>query len=159
MKQSIVTRLAGLALVPVIALAGCSRSPTDPPDHAIVVGAELIDRATGTRLAWTHGTGAAMHWDGGLPHLHEGEELAINVNFVRADGSAIQLGGDFTVRARLAEGNEGNGVEGIVAIHNHGDHVDLEAIAEGETEIVFMLWHGNHADFTTPAIEVEVDDH
>lgn len=154
-------RLARIAALSLVALAAaCDRHPNEPDDHAQPASVELIDRDSGTRLAWTHGTGASIHWDGGLPHLHEGEAMAVNVRFLRANGSEIQLGGEYTVRARLAQQGEGAvGVPGIVDIENHGDHVDITGLAHGETHLVFMLWHGGHADFVTPAIAVEVDDH
>jgi hypothetical protein len=161
MMQFFARRLVLVAAVPLVTLlAACDRHPQDPDDHAIPASVELVDRATGARMAWTHGSGAAIHWDGELPHLHVGNELAVNVRFLRANGTEIPLGTEYTVRARLAEQADGRvGAPGIVRLENHGDHVDITGLAEGETYIVFMLWHGSHADFTTPAIEVEVDDH
>jgi hypothetical protein len=162
MTQSFARRLLLLAALPLVTLfAACDRHPHGPEDHAAPVGAELVNRATGARLAWTHGTGAGMHWDGALPHIHTGDELAVNVRFLRADGTAITLGGEYTVRARLAEQQRDGrvGAPGIVRLENHGDHVDITGLTNGETYIVFDLWHGSHADWYTPPIEVEVDDH
>ncbi|MBA4160207.1 MAG: hypothetical protein H0X65_22515 [Gemmatimonadetes bacterium] len=158
MKQSFAKRLALLAVVPlVILIAGCGRHPNSPADHATPASVELLNRSTGDRLAWTDGTGAGKNWDGGLPHISVGDELAVNVRFLRANGTEIPLGGQYTVRARLAEQAEGGaGTPGIVQLENHGDHVDITGLADGETRIVFMLWHGSHADFTAPPIEVEV---
>jgi hypothetical protein len=161
MMQHLFRRILMLGALAVVAVtAACDRHPYDPDDHDIRASVELVDRATGARMAWTHGTGDGIHWDGALPHLHVGDELAVNVRFLRANGTEIPLGSEYTVRARLAEQADGRvGAPGIVRLENHGDHVDITGLAEGETYIVFMLWHGSHADFTTPAIEVEVDDH
>jgi hypothetical protein len=154
-------KLILLAVAPLVTLvAACDRSPTDAGEHAAPASVELVDRATNQRLAWTHGSGAAMHWDGAIPHIDVGDELAVNVRFLRANGTEIPRGGEFTVRARLSEQADGQvGAPNIVGIDNHGDHVDLTGLAVGETHIVFMLWHGGHADFLSPPIAVEVESH
>jgi hypothetical protein len=160
MKQ-FARRLVLLTVAPLVTLsAACDRSPTDTGEHGAPASVELVNRASGQRLAWTHGSGASMHWDGTLPHIDVGDELAVNVRFLRADGTAIALGGEYTVRARLAQQGDGQvGAPNIIRIDNHGDHVDLSGIAVGRTHVVFLLWHGGHADFTTPPIEVEVESH
>jgi hypothetical protein len=134
---------------------GCDRS-TDPNgnDHGEPVAAEVYNRETGVRLAYTHGTGAGMHWDGGLPHLHVGDELELDVLFLDEHDTVIPLGIEYEMRAILADG----AAEGIIEIENHIDHVDIVAIGIGETSIIFQLWHGNHADWETPPITVEVED-
>ncbi|MEX2528151.1 MAG: hypothetical protein WEA09_10985 [Gemmatimonadota bacterium] len=147
-----------LASLPTLALvSACDRnSPTDPVDeHGEPVGMELLDQATGERLAWTHGTGASIHWDGGLPHLDEGDEMAVAARFLDAEGREIPLGGEFELRATLAPG----ATSGVVALTNHGDHVDIEALEEGEAQLVFQLFHGGHSDWDSPPIAVEVEGH
>lgn len=144
-------------LSPAISLiTGCDRS-TDPhnDEHGEPVAAEVYNRATNELLAYTHGTGAGMHWDGSLPHLHIGEELELEIRFLDEDNHTIPLGDEFEVRARLAEGAP----ENIIEIENHIDHIDIEGVSLGETSIVFELWHGNHVDWETPAISVEVEEH
>lgn len=126
--------------------------PGDPDDVARV---ELYDRDSGEQLAHTHGTGASMHWDGELPHLHSGEELEVNVVFKDSRGWIVPLGGEYTVQARLT----GASPAGVVSLSNHGDHVDIDALAPGEVEIIFALWHDDHSEFDAPPIELEVDDH
>jgi hypothetical protein len=37
--------------------------------------------------------------------------------------------------------------------------VDIEAIGEGEVQIIFSLRHGNHSEFDAPPIELEVEQH
>jgi hypothetical protein len=148
-------RLATLAaLIAVVGLSGCDRSSTDPvDDHGDPVAAEVFNRDTGELLAETHGTGAAIHWDGGLPTLAVGGGIEVDVVFLDEDGNTIPLGGgEFEVRARLADGAP----EGVVGLANHVDHIDIEGAGEGSTQIVFMLWHGGHADWETPELEVSV---
>jgi len=145
-----------LILPAIILFTGCDRS-TDPHDdqHGEPVAAEVYDRETEELLAYTHGTGAGMHWDGALPHLHVGEEIELDIRFLDEDNNEIPLGDEFEVRAQLADGAP----EGIIEIDNHIDHVDIEGISVGETEILFQLWHGDHADWATPALAIEVEDH
>lgn len=130
-------------------------SHDDHDSKAEISRVNLIDRDSGEELVHTHGTGEDMHWHGGLPHLHSGEGIEVNVVFLDSDGEPITLGEDYTVQARLAEG----AAEGVIEIENHGDHVDISAIGEGEVEIIFALWHDDHSEFDSPSITVEVDDH
>lgn len=149
-------RWVWMASLPTLALlSACDRSPTDLDDHGEPVGMELLDQATGVRLAWTHGTGASINWDGGLPHLDEGDEMAVAARFLDAEGREIPLGGEFEVRATLAPGAPA----GVVALANHGDHVDIEGLEGGETQLIFQLFHGGHSDWDSPPIAVEVHDH
>jgi hypothetical protein len=133
----------------LMAGAAACDSPVDPVDpHGDPVDVELADRATGELLAYTHGD----HWDGGLPHLGVGEEIAVNAYFLDADGDTIALGGEYTVAMELATGAPG----GIIAISNHGDHVDIEGVAEGETQVIVRLMHGNHSDWDSPVLTIHV---
>jgi len=144
-----------LLLLPLMALAACDRSST-AAEHGEPASLELRERGgNNTLLAWTHGTGSSIHWDGGLPHLHPGDEIAINAIFRDADGNTIPLGGEFTVNAVLAQGSP----TGVVALSAHGDHVDIDALSEGVVQIIFQLYHGNHSDWNAPPIELEVEDH
>jgi hypothetical protein len=148
-------RLATMAaLIAVVGLSGCDRSSTDPvDDHGEPVAAEVFNRDTGELLAETHGTGAAIHWDGSIPTLAVGGGIEVDVVFLDEVGNAIPLGGgEYEVRARLANGAP----EGVIGIVNHVDHIDIEGVGEGSTQIVFMLWHGGHADWETPELEISV---
>lgn len=141
-----------LLVLPLVALAGCDRSST-AAEHGEPESLQLVQRGTTNVLAWTDGTGSAIHWDGGLPHLHPGEELAVNAVFRDGDGDVIDLGGEYTVNAILTSGSP----QGVVALHPHGDHVDIEAIGVGTVQVIFQLMHGNHSDWDSPAIQVEVE--
>ena len=142
-----------LMILPLVALAGCDRSSTEA-EHGEPQSLELVQRGTTTVLAWTHGTGSAIHWDGELPHLHPNEDIAVNAIFRDGDGDVIPLGGEFTVNAVLVPGSP----TGVVELYAHGDHVDIEAVGVGTVQIIFQLMHGNHSDWDLPPIELEVED-
>lgn len=146
--RSSVTRIlaaVGIALVG----AGCSDDPTDPgDDHGDPVAVELYDRDTGELLAASH----EDHWDGEFPELTPGDELEVDAVFLDEDDNSLPLDDEFEVRADLAEGAP----EGILEVEAHGDHLDFEALAEGETAVLILYWHGSHADWESPALSVQV---
>ena len=127
----------------------------EPDPDAVVSRVNLINRSTGDEIAHTHGSGDNMSWHGNFSHLHTGEELAVNVIFYDGENNPISLGGHYEVIASLAEGSS----SGVVTLSNHGDHIDITAIGEGEVDIIFSLWHDGHSEFDAPPIELEVDDH
>jgi hypothetical protein len=143
-----------LPLAAALLVAGCDGSSTEA-EHSEPARLDLVNRSSGELLAWTHGTGSSIHWDGGLPHIHAGDELALNTIFRDSDGNEIPLGGEYTVNAILTSGSPA----GVVALDPHGDHVDIDALAEGEVQIIFQFWHGNHSEWDAPAIALEVEDH
>jgi hypothetical protein len=163
MRNRLTRSLRTVLFLPLLGVfAACDNPVRDDDDHRDVARLELYaDAGLTQRLAYTHGQGLNMHWDGSLPHLDEGEEMALYARFLTPGGHTIPLTGEFTVHAELANQQQDGveGVPGIIAIENHGDHVDLEGLAEGETHIVFLLWHGGHADWRSPAILVGVEDH
>lgn len=127
----------------------------EPDPDAVVSRVKLINRSTGEEIAHTHGSGENMHWHGSFSHLHTGEEIAVNVEFYDMNNTLIVLDGDYQVQASLTE----NSPSGVVSLSNHIDHIDIEAIGEGEVHIIFSLAHDGHIDFNAPPIEFEVDDH
>ncbi|MEM4780067.1 MAG: hypothetical protein QXG03_00660 [Halalkalicoccus sp.] len=129
----------------------------DEHGHVEVEELDIVDHETGEEVAYIHGD----HWHGGL-QVPVGETVEFGAVFVDAEGEEIPLGEDeqYELNAEVAEGAQ----EGIVAIEPHGDHVDVTGEEEGLTEVVFMLWHDDHADYEAPPIETEVaaefeDDH
>ncbi len=113
------------------------------------VGAEVFLRGTDQRLAYVHGD----HWHGRI-ELEVGQEIEVDVRFLDEDDQVIALGGEYTVRGEIAEGHP----QGLVSVESHGDHLDIEALAAGETRIVLHFWHDDHADWTTPALRVVVSE-
>lgn len=141
------------ALLAISAAAGfvACDSPLDPDDsHGDPAEVELYDRATGELLANTHGD----HWDGGLPHLEIGETIEVDVVFLDEDGDEVPVEDDFTVRALFADG----AADDVVEIGDHDDYVEITALADGSTELVFALWHGTHPDWESDPLTVLVGD-
>ncbi|MCU4924786.1 hypothetical protein OB905_02155 [Halobacteria archaeon AArc-dxtr1] len=101
------------------------------------------------------------HWHGELPHIHPGDNVSLGGEFYDHDEHEIHIGHDeeYELGVRVADDAE----EGIVSIDEdedfHGDHVHIHGEEEGETEVVFMLWHDDHADWETEPIAISVDDH
>ncbi len=150
-------RRARWGLIPTLALAlmagmvACDRSPTEA-DHAEPAAAQVFHRATGALLAETHGVGAGIHWDGAVPDIPAGTEVALNVVFLDAQGRTIAYGAEYTLRARFASGAPQN----VLSFSEHGDHLDVEGLTPGETSLVLMLYHGNHSDWDSPPLTIRV---
>ena len=128
-------------------------------DHGEVDELRIFDRAPDPHeeVAEIHGD----HWHGELPHVHVGDNLSLGAEFEDEDGHEIPIGHDeeYELAVRVADDAE----EDVVSIDPdddyHGDHVHVHGESEGETELVFMLWHDDHADWESPPIAVEVEDH
>ena len=160
-----IRRLALLLVLPVLLfVAACDRHDHDDDHFGVVERVEVRDRATNTLYGVWQRAQTDLGFQGdGVPHLHVGEEIALNVLFFDIDGQQVALSrtGEFRLGVRLAEAARDGvaGTPGVVDFSAHGDHADIEGAAEGETYLVFQLMHGNHSDFDTPPIEIEVDDH
>lgn len=124
----------------------------DDHDHEETVGEfDLIDRDTGEVTAYIHGD----HWHGSLPHVHEGEHLSLGAQAKDHHDDEIDIDGDhWELQVDYADHDHG-----VVSFDLHGDHVHIIGEEEGEEEVVFELWHDDHVEYETPAIEVEVEDH
>ena len=150
-----VRKQIALAVV-VVGLGACSNPLDDDQDdhlNAVAVevmsldGAQLARYASG---AWTFPSGDALH-------LHPGDELAVRIFFVEADGERRQLpasGEEITLRVEVQDPQ-------IVSYEDHGDHGDFIGLAEGETTATIQAFHGGHPDFeTNPGLPIEVaNDH
>lgn len=142
-------------VVALLVAAACSSdSPTGPGNQVQVSEVEILNRSTNAAVAHTHGSGSGMHWHGKI-HLHPGDDVAYTVRFLDAGGQAISLSGEYSVHAQLAPGSSGS----VITLSPHGDHVDIEAIGEGEVDVIFSLRRGSTAVFEAPALTVEVVDH
>lgn len=151
-----------LALPAMLLFSACDSNDDHDDDHfGQLERVEVRDRASGELYAsYTRSGGDSFDGD---VHLHPGDEVALNVLFFDEDGNQASLSesGEFSLGIRLAEvGRDGvDSVPDIVAFEAHGDHADIEALAEGETYLVFQLMHGGHSDGDSPALRFEVDDH
>ena len=124
-------------------------------DHLEIAEFEIIDRDHDDVAAYVHGD----HWHGELPHVEEGHHISLGAYVEDDHGDEIPLGSDeeFELRVRVADG----AAEDVVDFDYHGDHVHIIGEAEGITDVVFQLWHDDHADYETPEITAQVveDDH
>ncbi|MCX2818743.1 hypothetical protein EGH25_05175 [Haladaptatus sp. F3-133] len=110
---------------------------------------EIDNHQTGEMIASVHGD----HWHGSTPEIEEGGFMPVGANIEDADGNEIDLSGDHhSINARLAEGAD----EGVVSLDGHGNHVRLDGVEEGTTEIAFQLLHDGNVEYETPPIDVEV---
>ncbi|SDQ90659.1 hypothetical protein [Natronobacterium texcoconense] len=129
----------------------------DGHGHVEVEDLEIIDRSDDEVVADIHGD----HWHGELPHVHVDDNISLGAVFTDDHGDEIPIGSD--EEYELAVSVADDAADEIVEIdsdeHWHGDHVHIYGESEGETEVVFKLWHDDHADWESPPIEIEVEDH
>lgn len=166
------TLAIGASLLSTAALAGClgddgddddtapaddtddHGDPTDvaddPFDEIGIDEFELLDRAHDPHdmVAYMHDD----HWHGDLPHVPLGETLSIGATAETDAGEALELGDEYELKVATAAGAS----DDILSYDYHGDHVHLIGDELGVTEVVFLLWHDNHADYQTDAISVQV---
>ncbi|ELY53762.1 hypothetical protein [Natronococcus jeotgali] len=162
------TVLAASGSLAALGLAGCvgddagdvteddhdgERRDDERDDHGHVeVGAfELFDRESEESLADVHDD----HWDGGPLSVPLEDATAVGARAENADGGEIDLGEaeEYQLGAGVADGAAEN-----VGIESRGDHVELIGEEEGITEVVLRIRHGDHADWESPALEVEVGE-
>ncbi len=118
-------------------------------DHDEDIGEfKIIDRDTDEEVAYVHDD----HWHGELPEVHEGEHISLGAYIEDDHGDEIELGDEYQLGVRLAEG-----ADDIVSFDEHGDHVHIEGEEEGSTEVVFELIHHDHVDYETPPIEIDIE--
>ncbi|MFW5973047.1 MAG: hypothetical protein ACOCTG_03565 [Bacteroidota bacterium] len=151
--------LALFALPALLLLSACDRHEDEEEHFHGVDRVEVRERGSANLLGiWREGQ---SNFDGDGLHLHDGEGVALDVLFFDDDNRQAPLGAgrEYSLQVEYSTQDGQVGQEGVVAFSVHGDHVDIEAVDHGETWIVFSLWHGSHADFTSPPFHVEVDDH
>jgi len=92
------------------------------------------------------------HWHGELPTVPVDDNISLGAVFLDGDENEAELNGEYELRVRLEDD-----ADEVVAFDYHGDHVHIIGEEEGETEVVFQLWHDDHADFETTPIAVTVE--
>ncbi len=105
---------------------------------------EITDRSTDDVTAYIH----SDHWHGSLPEVPLDDHISLGANIEDEDGNEKELGGKYELKVDLAEGAN----EGVVSFEEHGDHVHIHGEEEGNTQIVFKLWHDDHTEYETPSI-------
>ena len=127
-------------------------------DHLGVAdeGFVLLDRAHDPHedVAYVHGD----HWDGTSPTISLGEYASFGASVELEDGDELEFGDEYELRVEVPD----DAPEGIVEIDEdedfHGDHVYVHGEDVGITEVVFLIWHDDHADYRSPPIDVQVVD-
>lgn len=125
-------------------------------EHAAFDAHHIADVTILDRAHEPHETVATWHddhWDGALPMVPLDDRISLGGTFEDVEGHTADLAGEYELRVGLAEG-----AVDIVSFDFHGDHVHIIGEEPGTTQIVFHLWHDDHADFTTEPIEVTVED-
>lgn len=158
-------RFATVLLVPAaLALGACERSTTGPDDeHNEFHTVEVIDRGQTSRpvvATWVAGQG----WTGSIPSISlssTNQRISIGFRVLSSDGDELELSeDDESIRYALATGAP----QGVIDTSHpdnvlfHGDHVHIYGLAPGTTQVQFILWHIDHADDATDAIQVTVVD-
>jgi hypothetical protein len=153
----------GLLLAALVGFSACDSHSHGDDHFGTLQRVEVRDRASNALIASYNsasGTGFATS-----AHIHldaVGDETAVNVLFFDANGRQAELreGGEYSLGVRLAtQARDGvAGAAGIVSFEAHGDHADIEALANGTTHLVFQLRHGNHSDGESPALRVVVGE-
>ena len=138
---------AALVLAATVALGACDDNSTGPDDHDHDQAAGLV--VLGENDAVLVSVNAARQVTGSLT-VPAGEGRHLEVWFVAEDGDRFQPDGDeHTLDWTVAN-------EAVAVIDSHGDHMDLDGVAAGNTTVVFSILHGNHSDYDSPAIPITV---
>lgn len=136
---------AALALMATGVLAACESDGTGPDDHDEAAGLVVLDQNDVAVVS----VNAARQVTGSLT-VQAGQARHLEVWFVAEDGDRFQPDGD----EHSLDWTVAN--EAIAMIDAHGDHMDLDGIAAGNTTVVFSILHGNHSDYDSPAIPITV---
>ena len=121
---------------------------------------QLLDRAHDPHKEISYMHGDHWHGAGDFPVVPEGDNLSIGATAYDEDGEDLELWEDYELRAAVASGAD----DEVVSFDFHGDHVHIHGEEDGMTEIVFQVWHDDHADYQTAPLAVIVgedtdDDH
>lgn len=154
-KSTIGNGLIGLVMISALALAGCSDTTEPEDEHAEAEGVELV---MGGQVIASY-DGDTQRWTGEM-EVDVGEETPhISVRFVDHDGDPIPLDDDLYLEVEVED-------ESIAEFEQDtpgefGGH--LHGLREGETDVTFMLMHGEvgsgHADFVTRPVHAHVHEH
>jgi hypothetical protein len=145
-----VTRRPALLLA-LAALAACDNPVGYQTDHLEAVEVVVLD-ASGAELARTvenrRWVGPAAEAGLAVP---AGGTLALRVRFVTLEGDEVPV----TARAGLTLRVEWE-PEGLVVHEPLGERDELHGLRPGTTTLRLLAWHGSHADFISPPLDVTV---
>ena len=139
------------ALIAGLALGGCD-DPVDDheeEEHAEPEGVELV--MNGEVVASYDGHDGT--WTGELEVNAGTETSAITVRFVDEDGDEVELDEDLHLEVEMGDENIAQWVQDTPGEFEGR----LSGEAAGGTTAVFRLMHGDHADFETEELGVDVN--
>ncbi len=158
------TKTAALGFATGAAMLAACGSDDNGHGHDDMERVVIIDRGqtAPTEVAeWERGEGWTA--DSAIPALGVGDDGRISLGVEIYDDTGTQLiddSGDFSARYRVADGAD----DGVLDMDRadddifHGDHVHIYGAAEGTSEIEFVLWHDDHLEGHTSAIDVTVGE-
>ena len=147
--------LAACAMALLLVIPACDQSTTEVDDpHGEAAGVLITDRLTGELLASTELVAGAPQWADGGVQLEVNEEVTMDVTFVTEEGQVIAYAAGVQAMARLETGAP----EGVIEFESHVDHIDVEAVAPGSTQLVFMFWEDGEVTWESPPLPIDVTD-
>jgi len=154
--RTVIRSVIGATLLSlVVVLGGCEENPavTETPGDC-----EHVD-ADGLRLKDEGGDGILDQWEGtnsgDVDVAHE-ETRRIEVVFLDPDQEELTVGADCPQVLRWEIEDET--ILTIAAVDGQPWHVDVTGDLEGETEVSFLVTHGDHDDFRSQPIEFHVTE-
>lgn len=148
-------RYALILLMPaLLLLSACDRDDHDDHEHFISVDrVEILDRDTGDLYAFWQSGMSTFDTDS-MPIVRVNDEIALDVAFLDHQGNEPDLGGEYSLNAWINTDAPAD----VIELSVREDHVVLFGAGVGTTEVVFDLAHGNHSDFTSVPMQVNVDN-
>lgn len=127
-------------------------NPEDYHSGETITTFELLDLENHSQMtAWFH----VDHWHGSLPTIPLGSSIDVGAFVANARGQKIPLENEeFRIEARIAEFLPRD----VVNIESHGDHLVLEGLKDGLTQIIFTVYENAEVIFEAPPINVRVQD-
>jgi len=144
MRQRLTLRLA---LGAMLALSACTNPVTPSGDHLEAIELTL-QSAQDSVLASTRDN---SRWIGGPLRVMASADMPLRAVFLDVYNEPFTLEGrrDHTLRVDIE-------APSVARWETVGGHGHLRGLQSGITRIRFHIWHGTHADFTSPWLELRV---
>jgi hypothetical protein len=131
----------------IAAVTACTNPVSPGSPHLEAVDVRIIDRSAQVLAA----TDDNARWTGGPLALPAADSLPLRVEFLDLFGAPFTLEGrrEHTLRGEIEAPR-------IAQWESRDGRGTLRALMVGVTRVRFHIWHGTHADFTSPWLEVRV---
>lgn len=142
-----------LLVIPLLMLlSACDRDSVDDHDHFVSVDrVEVYDWSSGEIYAYWQ-SGMNSFETSAMPTLEVEEDLSLGVAFLDYRGNEPDLGDEFILNAWTSAEDTGE----TINLDVRTDHVVISGLSAGTAHVIFDLVHGNHSDFTSVALPIEV---